>query len=195
MENNENREEKPRGDIEIAVKSAYPMIDQIAGQARSQAQRASTLAMHEYRRKLQGIVLDMQDSVRDEGARLAEQIRQAVLLQAEEKALDLVDDFIHGRQAEAENLSRTLLMADEAAGDEVPGLEEAPAAVPINEFPVAGDQDLNPEAEMETEKQAEVAGVQAPESAAEPESESPRDSEPVKATAFDFANFISRAQS
>ncbi|TFG47196.1 MAG: hypothetical protein E4H31_00195, partial [Dehalococcoidia bacterium] len=133
MENNNTSKENQRGDLEIAVQSAFPMIDQIAAQARSQAQRASTLAMHEYRRKLQGVLLDMQDNVREEGSKLAEQIRQAVLLQAEEKALDLVDEFIHGRQMEVENLSRNLLLSDEQSEDEMLELEETPAPVPVNE--------------------------------------------------------------
>lgn len=194
MDDNEKREDKTRGDIEMAVTSAFPMIDQIAVQARSQAQRASSLAMHEYRRKLQGIVLDMQDNVREEGAKLAEQIRQAVLLQAEEKALDLVDDFVHGRQAEAEKLSQTLFMSEEQAGEELLELEEAPAAVPVNDFPVAEKREENPDEEPETE-QREPVGAKEPDADAETDDQAPRDGQPVKTTAFDFANFISRSQS
>lgn len=172
---------KPAGDVELAVQNTFPMIDQIAAQARVQAQRASTLAMHEYRRKLQGIVLDMQDSVRDEGAKLAEQIRQAVLLQAEEKALDLVDDFINGRQAEADNLVRNLLLPEEQAENELLEIDEAPAPVPVNEFPV------HREANEAIVREAEDSGGQTAEETQETDS--------APKGAFDFASFISRPQS
>lgn len=171
---------KQSGDLEVAVQSAFPMIDQIAVQARMQAQRAGTLAMHEYRRKLQGIVLDMQDSVREEGAKLAEQIRQAVLLQAEEKALDLVDEFIHGRQAEAENLARNLLVAEEPS--EMLELEEAPAPVAANEF------NTKESAEPVEVKATGIGETQDVDVSAETPETGAKD-------AFDFASFISRNQS
>jgi hypothetical protein len=180
VENSEKSEKKPAGDIELAVQNTFPMIDQIASQARVQAQRASSLAMHEYRRKLQGIVLDMQDNVRDEGAKLAEQIRQAVLLQAEEKALDLVDDFIHGRQAEAESLARNLLLPDEQLDNEPLELEAAPAPVPVNEFPVAQD-----ESDLVT---AETRANDGPSTGEFSETEA------APKGAFDFASFISKPQ-
>ncbi|MGI2335842.1 MAG: hypothetical protein ACRKGH_04250 [Dehalogenimonas sp.] len=181
METNEFNEKKPVGDVELAVQNTFPMIDQIAAQARIQAQRAGTLAMHEYRRKLQGIVLDMQDSVRDEGAKLAEQIRQAVLLQAEEKALDLVDEFIHGRQAEADNLVRNLLIPEEQIETEKLELDEAPVPVPVNEFPVAKD-----------ESEAVVADAKA---GGNQSADKTQDNESAPKGAFDFASFISRPQS
>jgi hypothetical protein len=172
--------QQPAGDLEMAVQSAFPMIDQIAVQARTQAQRAGTLAMHEYRRKLQGIVLDMQDSVREEGARLAEQIRQAVLLQAEEQALDLVDEFVHGRQAEAENLVLNLLVPEEQS--DMLELEEAPEPVAVNEFGV--------------EQQTEPIEATAKHSQTKADSDLPgAGPETAGKTASDFASFISKNQS
>ncbi|MEN8613713.1 hypothetical protein ABFB09_00320 [Dehalogenimonas sp. THU2] len=187
MSDKTNSESNQTGDIEMAIKTALPMIDQIAIQARSQAQRASALAMHEYRRKLQGIVLDLQDTVREEGARLAEQMRQAVILQAEEKALDLVDDFIHGRQAEAASLSDNLLMADESAENTVLELEEAPAPVPVNEFPMPPQTE---EQLTSVENTQEEIRSEALNSVSDPVVKS-KTTEPKK-TAVDFASFISR---
>ncbi|AKG53054.1 hypothetical protein DGWBC_0368 [Dehalogenimonas sp. WBC-2] len=187
-----NSEISPCGDIEIAVKSALPMIDHIALQARSQAQRASTLAMHEYRRKLQGIVLNLQDTVRDEGSKLAEQMRQAVLLQAEEKALDLVDDFIHGRQAEVENLSHNLLLSEESIENATLELDEAPLPAPVNEFPMSqmGNKELQPKTVASPIKQplevsAAIDGIDELESGS---------IETARKPAFDFAAFIACPQ-
>ena len=190
---NDNLKISPCGDIEIAVQSALPMIDHIAVQARSQAQRASSLAMHEYRRKLQGIVLNLQDTVREEGSKLAEQMRQAVLLQAEEKALDLVDDFIHGRQTEVADLSRNLLLSDESTENALLELDEAPLAAPVNEFPMSPSKNKEPRSKIvepsfikqPLEASAAMDGIDELE---------PGSIETCQKPAFDFAAFIARPQ-
>ena len=188
---NENISEvvRPAGDIEAAVKNALPMIEQIASQAKSQAQRASALAMHEYRRRLQGIMMDLQDTVRDEGSRLAEQIRQAVLLQTEETALDLVGDFIHGRQAEAQNLSQTLLTEDESE-EEMLVLEEAPTPLAVMETPKPAVEEIMPVSEIELKTSKKVVTDQpALEATEEGEAE-----EPAPKLVPDFATFIARSK-
>ena len=190
---NDDLKISPCGDIEIAVKSALPMIDHIAVQARSQAQRASSLAMHEYRRKLQGIVLNLQDTVREEGSKLAEQMRQAVLLQAVEKALDLVDDFIHGRQTEVADLSRNLLLSDEGTENAILELDEAPLPAPVNEFPMSTAKNKVPRPKI-VESPSIKQRLEASAVIDEIDELEPASIETCQKPAFDFATFIARPQ-
>ena len=184
---------KSTGGIEAAVTSGLPMIEQIAAQARTEAQRASALAMREYRRRLHGIMLDLQGTIRDEGARLAEQIcarlteqvRQAVLLQTEKKALSLVDEFILDWQVEAESLSQNLSLAEPESEDssskktgETASVIEAPAPAAANKAPKG--EGLKKQAETNETDETE-----------QPEAE---DSGTENKITFDFATFIARSK-
>jgi hypothetical protein len=179
---------KSTGGVEAAIAREFPMIEQAASQARTDAQRASAMAMREYRRRLHGIMVDLQGTIRDEGAKLAEQIcarlteqvRQAVLLQTEKKAAGLVDEFILDWQVEAETMSQSLLLAEpeteEASSKqtEAPPEAETPAPAPTAKASKA-----------EAKKQAEAEETEA--------SEAEENSTDSKVT-FDFASFIARSK-
>ncbi len=187
-----------------AVNGAAPMIDQIASFARLEAQKASALAMREYRRRLQRIMISMQGTIREEGVRIADeicarvttQIRQAVLLDTEKKALNLVDEFILGWQIEAESMSQELLTSEPEP--EVEMIPEVQIAVPAAVVPA-----LTPEPENTKPVEAAKKDQLAP--AAEMPAPSKRQSEPVvsdrplsdteKKVVFDFASFIAQSKS
>jgi hypothetical protein len=188
-----------------AVKGAAPMIDQIASLAKSEAQKASALAMREYRRRLQRIMISMQGTIREEGVRIADeicarvttQIRHAVLLDTEKKALNLVDEFILGWQIEAESMSQELLTSEPEP--EVEMIPEVQIAAPAAVVPA-----LTPESENNT-KPVEAAKKEQLAPAAEMPAPSKRQSEPVasdrplsdteKKVVFDFATFIAQSKS
>jgi hypothetical protein len=211
---------KSTGGIQAAINSAGPMIDQIGLQARLEAQRASALAMKEYRRQLQSIVGSMQGTIREEGVRLAEQIcarittqiRQAVLIETEKKALNLVDEFVLGWQIEAESMSQDLMAVSAEPGYELPELklpsrvgsseesrEEEPAAIEKAAKPVEAVTEkekvnipMNPVAEKQaapnpvSKKQPENTGM---------ERQKTEQSENEKKVVFDFATFIAQSKS
>jgi hypothetical protein len=184
------------------------MIDQIASFAKTEAQKASALAMKEYRRRLQRIMISMQGTIREEGVRIADeicarvttQIRQAVLLETEKKALNLVDEFILGWQIEAEGMSQELLTSEpEPEVEMTPAvLVAAPAAV-TPEPAVVAERTTQPVEAAEKEKTAPaaVAPVAAAPSKRQPEpvvSDRPL-SDTEKKVVFDFATFIAQSKS
>ncbi len=181
---------KSTGGVEAAVASQFPMIEQAAAQARTEAQRASALAMREYRRRLHGIMLDLQGTIRDQGARLAEQIcarlteqvRQAVLLQTEKKAVGLVDEFILDWQVEAEGMSQSLLLA-EPENETLPA-KKADEAVSVVETsaPPASNKAPKGEGSKKQSEAEETALLETENSGAE------------NKVTFDFASFIARSK-
>ncbi len=211
---------KSTGGIQAAVNSAGPMIDQIGSQARLEAQRASAMAMKEYRRQLQGIVGSMQGTIREEGVRLADQIcarittqiRQAVLIETEKKALNLVDEFVLGWQIEAETMSQDLLTVSVEPGYEMhelklpsnvgspeESIQEEPAMVEKSAKPIEAVVEkekvvlpINPVAEKQgatnpvSKKQTEVTGL---------DRSKTEQSENEKKVVFDFATFIAQSKS
>jgi hypothetical protein len=214
---------KSTGGVQAAVNTAVPMIDQIATQARLEAQRASALAMKEYRRQLQGIMLSMQGTIREEGTRLADQIcakivtqiRQAVLLETEKKALNLVDEFVLGWQIEAESMSQDLLNSDiesEIESDRPNGVKDrspvmtAPEAK-VNDEPAVSDKTVKHIDTEEKDKTAMSPVMAAAEKtqAAGSASKKPEtviadrpkieQSENEKKVVFDFATFIAQSKS
>lgn len=213
---------KSTGGIQTAVSSTVPMIDQIATQARLEAQRASALAMKEYRRQLQTIVSSMQGTIREEGVRLADQIcakittqiRQAVLLETEKKALNLVDEFVLGWQIEAETMSQDLLAVSAEPNTE-PRAIKSPEKIGDSESIVTEEEPVSSEKTariVETDEKAKVLPPSATASAekiAAPEAALKKQPEPVsndqkpkaeqseneKKVVFDFATFIAQSKS
>ena len=218
-----NRIIKSTGGIQAAVSSTVPMIDQIGSHARLEAQRASAMAMKEYRRQLQGIMVSMQGTIREEGVRLAEQIcsrittqiRQAVLLETEKKALNLVDEFVLGWQIEAESMSQDLMATGVASDYELPLARtvERGAVVSIleplvNNEPIVQDKqartvesteidrtppspvipviDKTPSPISGLKKQPETGGAERPRM---------EQSENEKKVVYDFATFIAQSKS
>jgi hypothetical protein len=207
---------KSTGGIQSAVSSTGPMIDQIATHARLEAQRASALAMKEYRRQLQTIVSSMQGTIREEGVRLADQIcarittqiRQAVLLETEKKALNLVDEFVLGWQIEAETMSQDLLAVSaeptaeprtiksaekiESVAKEEPASHEKTARIVETmekdkiSPPTAVTEEKTPAGTV-LKKQAENVGGDQKLKAEQSETE--------KKVVFDFATFIAQSKS
>jgi len=166
---------KPVGEIEAAISGAFPMIEEITAKARAEAQRASEVALHEYRCRLQAIMQTMQETIKVEGtrvaeqigARLAEQIRNALMSQTEEKTVKLVDEFVHVRQSEAETMSINLLALEKAA-------KAAAPAAPL--------ESKNKPADEGVKKHPEI------------EQQMTETSEAGKKVVFDFASFISRSK-
>ncbi|KTB48066.1 hypothetical protein [Dehalogenimonas alkenigignens] len=167
-------------DIEAAVKSGPSMIEQIATQARLEAQRASEAAMKEYRNRLQGILADLQRNVRDEGARVAdeicsaitEKIRRAMAVQTEKKAQAIADELILNWQIEAESFPQHLFPAITGMPEEA---EKHKSEMP----PVkATAESAKAEAQDETASDDSVDDAELPDSK----------------TVFDFASFISRSK-
>ena len=209
---------KSTGGIQAAVISAGPMIDQIGTQARLDAQRASAMAMKEYRRQLQTIVGSMQGTIREEGVRLAEQIcarittqiRQAVLLETEKKALNLVDEFVLGWQIEAESMSQDLLAVSAEPTAEIPSNKPLEKSEPVTTAKEESSMtEKSVKAVEATEKDtaslplnpaAEKAPGPGPIAKKQPETASPErakteQSENEKKVVFDFATFIAQSKS
>ena len=214
---------KSTSGVQAAINTAVPMIDQIGIQARLEAQRASALAMKEYRRQLQSIMLSMQGTIREKGTRLADlicakivtQIRQAVLLETEKKALNLVDEFVLGWQIEAESMSQDLLTSDiepeiesdipKGAKDKSP-VEMAPEAK-VKDEPAALDKNVKHVETEEKDKTATLPVATAVEknqvagsASKKPETgdtDRPKmeQSENEKKVVFDFATFIAQSKS
>lgn len=168
--------------IEAAVKSGPSMIEQIAAQARLEAQRASEAAMREYRNRLQGILADLQRNVRDEGARVAdeicsavtEKIRRVMAVQTEKRAQNIADELILNWQIEAESFPQHLFPG-------IAGMTEETEAPKAGEMPPV-------KAVPESNKVAppdEASGDDSADDAELPDSK----------TVFDFASFISRSKS
>jgi hypothetical protein len=210
---------KSTGGIQNAANSAAPMIDQIAARARLEAQRASALAMKEYRKQLQGIVNSMQGTIREEGTRVADQIcarvttqiRQAVLIETEKKALNLVDEFVLGWQIEAESMSQDLLSVSAeptiySPEAKTPEQTEEPEATTKKE-PALLEKPAKPVESIDKEKASLSLDVVAersivPAMAAKKQSETivnerpkTEQSENEKKVVFDFATFIAQSKS
>ena len=205
---------KSTGGIQSAASSASPHIDQFAAQARLEAQRASAQAMKEYRRQMQGIVGSMQATIRDEGVRLADeicarittQIRQAVLLETEKKALGLVDEFVLGWQIEAESMSQELLTVSPGSSAEASSgktSEKLESSAAMKEPPMVEKPVMAVEAEKEVsaassnqvaEKVAVSMSAKKPETSL-PERPKAEQSETEKKVVFDFATFIAQSKS
>ena len=184
---------KSTGGVEAAVAKEFPVIEQAASQARTQAQKASAMAMREYRRQLHGIMVDLQGTIRDEGAKLAEQIcarlteqvRQAVMLQTEKKAAGLVDEFILDWQVEAENMSQDFLLAEPENEPSSSKVSEEKAET-VAEAPEPAVTGKASKAES-SKKQAEASESEE----TEPEADSSGSENKI---AFDFATFIARSK-
>ncbi|APV45199.1 hypothetical protein Dform_01881 [Dehalogenimonas formicexedens] len=204
---------KAAGGIQSAVNTASPSIDQFASQARIEAQRASALAMKEYRRQMQAIVGSMQSTIREEGVRLADeicarittQIRQAVLLETEKKALNLVDEFVLGWQIEAESMSQDLLAVNtettedpsvKPATETGPQVQEAPSMVEKPVKPVEADEKeavAKPVEAVMAKSSEPLPSLKKPEII--PERAKTEQTETEKKVVFDFATFIAQTKS
>ncbi|MEL7562210.1 hypothetical protein [Dehalogenimonas sp. 4OHTPN] len=171
---------KPAG-IEAAIKNGPSMIEQIASQARLEAQRASEAAMKEYRNRLQGILADLQRNVRDEGARVAdeicsaitEKIRRAMAVQTEKKAQAIADELILNWQIEAESFPQHLFPG-------IAGMPEETEKHKMSEMPAvkAAAESAKAAAQEETDSDDSAEDTELPDSK----------------TVFDFASFISRSK-
>ncbi|XUX00101.1 MAG: hypothetical protein TUN42_09435 [Dehalogenimonas sp.] len=206
---------KSTGGIQNAVGTAAPAIDQFAAQARLEAQRASTHLMKEYRRQMQGIVGSMQATIREEGVRLADeicvriatQIRQAVLLETEKKALNLVDEFVLGWQIETESMSQDLLTASaepraEAHSNQPPEKPESVSAdkegsslTGKQKAVETADKDAAVSVNPPPEKGVATEPVLKKPETASPERPRPEQTETEKKVVFDFATFIAQSKS